>query len=47
VDWELLDVRRRMERAIAKLLDGWHEPALSELVELGAASPWSTNESPR
>jgi hypothetical protein len=39
VDWELPDVGRLGERAIAELCDGWHEPALSELVEGVAGVP--------
>ena len=39
VNWEHLDVGWLGERAIAEFCDGWHEPALSELVEVVAAVP--------
>jgi len=39
VDWELFDVGRLVERAIAEPCDGWHEPVLSELVEVVAGMP--------
>jgi hypothetical protein len=39
VDWELLDVGWLGERAITEFCDGWHEPVLSELVEVVAAVP--------